>query len=108
MVTGTPGSQSIPHTILCLLINTVDFGMPIREAVEAPRLSHAWFPDQITLESPESFPEAVKALNGLGHTVVRPGPLPQGDAHTIWSPAPNVVVGVADGRRNDRATAAGY
>jgi gamma-glutamyltranspeptidase/glutathione hydrolase len=108
IVTGTPGSQSIPHTILCILVNTLDFGMPIQRAVESPRLSHAWFPDQIAFETPEDFPEAMKSLKELGHTVVRSGPMPQGDAHTIWIPRPNSYVGVADQRRNERSTAAGY
>lgn len=108
IVTGSPGSQSIPHTILCILVNVLDFGMPIQKALEAPRLSHGWFPDQISFETPEAFPEAMKGLKKLGHTVVRPGPHPQGDAHSIWSPKANEYTGVADGRRNAGATAAGY
>jgi gamma-glutamyltranspeptidase/glutathione hydrolase len=108
LVTGSPGSQSIPHTILCIIVNTVDFDMPIQTAVELPRLSHAWFPDLITFETPEKYPELVKSLNSLGHIVVRSGPLPQGDAHTIWVNKPHRYVGVADLRRSDRATAAGY
>jgi gamma-glutamyltranspeptidase len=50
----------------------------------------------------------MKALNSLGHTVVRYGPRPQGDAQTIWVKKPNDYVGVADRRRSDKATASGY
>ena len=108
LVTGSPGSQSIPHTILCLIVNTLDFGMPVQTAVEAPRLSHAWFPDEISFESPENFPAMVESLSAMGHKVVKPGPLPQGDAQTIWVVKPNRYVGVADHRRNDKAAAAGF
>jgi gamma-glutamyltranspeptidase/glutathione hydrolase len=108
LVTGTPGTWSIPNTLLCLMVNLIDFEMPPQAAVEAPRLSHAWLPDHIAFETPERYPELVKALGTLGHTVVRTGPRPQGDAHTIWVIEPNRYVGVADRRRSDRAAAVGY
>ena len=108
IVTGSPGSQSIPHTILCLLVNTFDFEIPAQTSMELPRLSHSWFPDQLTFETPERFPVLMKSLTALGHTVVRSGPMPQGDAHTIWVGKPNRYTGVADRRRSDKATAAGY
>ena len=108
LVTGSPGSQSIPHTILGIIVSVFDFETPLQTAVESPRLSHSWFPDLITFEAPEQYPEAMKALRAMGHTVVRTGPLPQGDAHTIWVPRPHRFVGVADLRRDETATAAGY
>jgi gamma-glutamyltranspeptidase/glutathione hydrolase len=108
MVTGTPGTRSIPNTLLCLLVSVVDFEMPLQAAVESPRLSHAWLPDEISFEAPERYPELVKSLSALGHTVVRTGPRPQGDAQTIWVIEPNRYVGVADRRRSDKASASGY
>jgi gamma-glutamyltranspeptidase/glutathione hydrolase len=108
LVTGSPGSQSIPHTILCTLINLVDFDLPLRSAVDLPRISHSWFPDQVVFEAPELYPDSVQALQKLGHTVVKTGPLPQGDAHTIWVQARGRYVGAADRRRSEAATAAGY
>ncbi len=108
IVTGTPGSQSIPHTILGLLVNWVDFGLSPEESVESPRLSHKWFPDEIVFERPEEFPEAMKALKERGHAVVPTGPKRQGDAHSIWVLGPGDYVGVADRRRNPDASAVGY
>ncbi|HZQ48255.1 MAG TPA: gamma-glutamyltransferase, partial [Verrucomicrobiae bacterium] len=108
LVTGSPGSQAIPHTVLGILLSVLDFGMPINTAVESPRLSHQWLPDRITFEAPELYPEVMKSLKSLGHTVVRTGPLPQGDAHTIWVRKPHSYIGVADSRRNDKATGAAY
>jgi gamma-glutamyltranspeptidase/glutathione hydrolase len=108
LVTGSPGTRAIPNTILCIMVNLFDFGMPLQEAVEAPRLSQEWFPDQISFETPELYPDLVTSLNEMGHTVVRTGPRPQGDAHTIWVVKPNSYVGVADHRRNENASATGY
>jgi gamma-glutamyltranspeptidase/glutathione hydrolase len=105
LVTGSPGSQAIPSTILCILVNVIDFEMPIQTAVELPRFSHQWFPDHIRCESPERYPETTKALKELGHTIVPPAPLPfQGDAHTIWVAGPNRYVGVADRRISGKAS----
>jgi gamma-glutamyltranspeptidase/glutathione hydrolase len=104
LVTGSPGSRAIPHTILCVLVNVLDFGMSLEEAVEAPRLSHEWFPDQIQFEAPEAFPGAVAALREMGHAVVRKGPLPQGSAHSIGAAGPGRYVGVADRRRSGAAS----
>ena len=108
MVTGSPGTRAIPNTLLCLLVSVLDFEMPLDAAVESPRLSHEWMPDQISFEAPERYPELVKSLSALGHTVVRTGPRPQGGAHTIWVTEPNRYVGVADPRRSDKASASGY
>jgi gamma-glutamyltranspeptidase/glutathione hydrolase len=108
MVTGSPGSQAIPHSVLEILIRVLDFGMSIKEAVDAPRFSHQWFPDQMTFEAPERYPEMAKTLQGMGHTVVRTGPLPQGDAHTIYVRKPNNYIGVTDSRRNSKSSPSGY
>jgi gamma-glutamyltranspeptidase len=79
-----------------------------QEAIESPRLSNEWFPDQISFETPEKYPELMEGLRQLGHKIVRYGPRPQGDAQTIWVEKPNRYVGVADRRRTDKATASGY
>jgi gamma-glutamyltranspeptidase/glutathione hydrolase len=104
LVTGSPGSRAIPHTVLAILINVLDFEMPLQEAVEASRMSQEWFPDQITFERTEQHSGLVTSLKELGHAVVRTGPLPQGDAHTILVVAPNRYVGVADHRISGKAS----
>jgi gamma-glutamyltranspeptidase/glutathione hydrolase len=108
LVTGSPGTRAIPNTMAWIVVSLLDFELPAQQAIEAPRLSHEWFPDRITFETPERFPRLMKSLNAMGHTVVRYGPRPQGDAQTIWVVKPNRYVGVADRRRSDKATASGY
>ncbi len=80
LVTGSPGSRTIINTVLCVVVNVLDFDMDVRAAVDAPRLHHPWFPDQVRLERTDEFPAAVKRLRAMGHRIARSG---QGDAHSI-------------------------
>ncbi len=107
LVTGSPGGRTIPNTVLCVLVNTLDFDMPVDEAVAAPRLHHAWWPDRVTMElaaEPE-FAPLVQRLKSLGHDMV-PKPREQGDAHTIRVRGDSLE-GVADVRQT-LGKAAGY
>jgi gamma-glutamyltranspeptidase/glutathione hydrolase len=63
---GTPGGVRIFPAVLQAIVNVIDHGMTLQEAVEAPRL----WTDGHTLELEESFPSAVRAgLAALGHEV---------------------------------------
>jgi gamma-glutamyltranspeptidase/glutathione hydrolase len=105
LLTGSPGSRAIPNNVFSIMVSMFDFGEPVETAVEAPRFSQEWFPDQISWESPDRSPEMVEGLRQLGHTVVPPAPLPfLGDAHTIWVRGPNDYVGVADHRISGKAS----
>ncbi len=82
LVTGSPGSRTIINTVFSILINVLDFEMPIQEAINAPRLHHQWFPDKAYFEGAEK-PEhtsTIKKLRELGHEV---STRKQGDAHSI-------------------------
>src|SRR5260221_463943 len=49
LVTGSPGSRTIINTVLCVVVNVVDFDMDVQAAVDAPRMHHAWFTDELKL-----------------------------------------------------------
>jgi len=107
MVTGSSGSRAIPHTLLEIMLGTLEFGMPIESAVAAPRFTQEWMPDEIKFEHPEQLPNLIESLTNLGHKVVPPSPLPfQGDTHNIYVPSPHDFIGVADRRINGKV--AGY
>ena len=54
LVTGSPGGRTIINTVLCTIVNLVDYRMDVRRAVDAPRLHHQWFPDRIRLRGAQA------------------------------------------------------
>ena len=65
---GLPGGLRIFPSALQALVNLLDHGMTLQEAVEAPRI----WTEGGAVEMEEAFPEAVeKALAGRGHEVAR-------------------------------------
>jgi gamma-glutamyltranspeptidase/glutathione hydrolase len=67
MVLGSPGGSTIITSVMQVLMNVVDFGMPIDSAVWAPRFHHQWLPDEIMLEKGAIAPSERTALEGRGH-----------------------------------------
>jgi gamma-glutamyltranspeptidase/glutathione hydrolase len=66
-VLGLPGGKRIFPSALQALINLIDHGMSLQEAVEAPRV---WTEGHV-LEVEERIPESVRAaLRAMGHDVV--------------------------------------
>jgi gamma-glutamyltranspeptidase/glutathione hydrolase len=104
LITGSPGSRTIINTVLCVVVNVLDFDMSPRAAVDAPRLHHQWFPDQIRFEGAGEYQEAVEKLKAMGHTV---GGTRQGDAHTIFVDPKTGKISGAEDRRID-GKAAGF
>jgi gamma-glutamyltranspeptidase / glutathione hydrolase len=107
LITGSPGGRTIINTVLDVVLNVTEFGMDVREAVDAPRLHHQWLPDETSLERHTPNAEEVAArLREMGHAVrLRAG---QGDAHSIAiDPATGVAYGANDRRSADSKAAVG-
>jgi gamma-glutamyltranspeptidase/glutathione hydrolase len=105
LITGSPGGRTIINTVLCIVLDVVDFEMPLREALDAPRLHHGWFPDRLQVEPKLARDHAadLKTLESLGHRLA-PRPLDQGDAHSIaLDPRSGLYQGEADRRRGGSA-----
>src|SRR5262249_6720690 len=47
---GSPGGPTIINTVLQVVVNVVDFGMNIQQAIDFPRVHHQWMPDRIQWE----------------------------------------------------------
>ena len=103
LVTGSPGGSRIITTVLQVIVNVIDRGMTVGEAVSAPRLHHQWLPDEVFVE--RNYPQdAIRELEARGHHVtVRSGPT---SANSIMV-TPDGIVGAADPRTRG-ALAAGY
>jgi gamma-glutamyltranspeptidase/glutathione hydrolase len=67
MVIGSPGGSRIITITLETIINVIDHGMDIREAIDAPRIHHQWLPDTVYVEAHGLSPDTVKILNEMGH-----------------------------------------
>ena len=52
---GAPGGTRIITCVLQTLLNYLDYGMSLYEAVAAPRFHHQWHPDILLLEQEPSF-----------------------------------------------------
>jgi len=68
LVTGSPGGPRIITTTLLTILDLVDYGMNVQEAVSAPRFHHQWLPDRLYVE-PEIPRDVVEALRRHGHRV---------------------------------------
>ncbi|MCX4245605.1 gamma-glutamyltransferase [Paraliomyxa miuraensis] len=67
-VVGTPGGPTITTTVATVIRGMIDYGLPIDEAVSAPRAHHQWKPDEIWTEERLS-PEVVEGLRAKGHAI---------------------------------------
>jgi gamma-glutamyltranspeptidase/glutathione hydrolase len=105
MVLGTPGGSTIPTTILQVLINVIDHGMSLQEAVDAPRTHHQWQPDKIIHETRALPADVIVNLIARGHALA-PAERPLGNVNAIGLAADGSWVGAADPRR--RGSAEGY
>jgi gamma-glutamyltranspeptidase/glutathione hydrolase len=99
---GSPGGPTIINTVLEVIVNVLDFGMNVQDAVNWPRFHHQWQPDELRME-PGYSPDTVSLLEKRGYTVRRAAS--QGECAAIlfedgW------VAGAADPR--SEGTAEGY
>lgn len=87
MVIGSPGGARIITITLEAILNVVDHGMDIREAIDAPRIHHQWLPDRVAMEPFALSRDTLKLLSDMGHDVrIDPG-------WTIWGQAAGILVG---------------
>ncbi len=84
MVLGSPGGSRIITIVLEAILNVVDHGMQIQEAVNAPRLHHQWLPDQISVEPFALSPDTAKILSDMGYKIVE---------QTPWGAAESILIG---------------
>src|SRR5471032_84924 len=103
LVTGSPGGSRIITAVLQVIVNVIDFHMPVAEAVSAPRLHQQWQPEDVVVE-PGFDPAWLAALAARGHKIVATRPFTS--ANSIQA-TPNGYVGAADTRTRG-ALAAGY
>jgi gamma-glutamyltranspeptidase/glutathione hydrolase len=69
LVVGSPGGRTIINTVLQVVLDVVDHGMPIQDAVDLPRFHHQWLPDRVFAEPRCFSSDTARALEALGHAM---------------------------------------
>lgn len=69
LVVGTPGGPTIITQVYHVITNVLDHGMPLPQAVEAPRMHHQALPDEVRLERNGFYPATIGRLESMGHKV---------------------------------------
>ena len=110
MVFGTPGGDGQDQWTLQFLLNHVDFGMDLQEALDAPTVHTVHFPSSFYPR--ESFPgmlvaesrippDVISALEARGHDVRLTGPWSNGKVLAIRTdPARGTIAGAASPKGN--------
>ena len=87
MVIGSPGGARIITITLEAIVNVIDHGMNIQEAIDAPRVHHQWLPDTVYMEPYALSADTVRILTEMGHDVGID------ENWTIWGKAAGILVG---------------
>jgi gamma-glutamyltranspeptidase/glutathione hydrolase len=85
IVMGSPGGSRIITILVQVLLNVIEHGMTIQEAVNAPRIHHQWLPDQITVEPFALSPDTRALLEAMGHKIV---------VQSEWGAAEAILIGL--------------
>jgi gamma-glutamyltranspeptidase/glutathione hydrolase len=101
---GSPGGATIITTVGQTLLNHLDFGMPLDEALAAPRVSQRNAPNAASNAEPEflASPEAA-ALSARGHAFTDAGPM--GAATALRFNPDGTVTAVAEPHRRGGGSA---
>jgi gamma-glutamyltranspeptidase / glutathione hydrolase len=81
MVLGSPGGARIITTVMQVILNVIDHGMTIREAIDTPRVHLQWIPDELRIEKNGLSADTVEKLTAMGYKIqVKPN---MGDVNAI-------------------------
>ncbi|MDE2356193.1 MAG: gamma-glutamyltransferase [Alphaproteobacteria bacterium] len=87
LVVGTPGGSHIPTAVLQVLLNLIDHGMTLTEAVDAPRIHEQWLPDTLYYEPYALSPDTMALLRAEGDRLTPMGYENQVAAILVGAPA---------------------
>ena len=103
--TGTPGGRTIINTTMQTILNVIDHGMNIAQAIEAPRIHHQWLPDNVRFEAWGFSPDTLALFETYGHEIDTTRSI--GSAMGVYrDPETGIVYGAADSRAEDGGVAA--
>jgi gamma-glutamyltranspeptidase/glutathione hydrolase len=74
LVLGAPGGSTIITAVLQVMLNVMDFGMNVQDAIDFPRVHHQWKPDRLDIERGIS-PDTIALLKKWGYTIEEAKPV---------------------------------
>ncbi|WP_436517429.1 gamma-glutamyltransferase [Ekhidna sp. To15] len=69
MVVGTPGGATIITSVFQAIMNVIDHGMSMQDAVNATRTHSQWLPDRILIEERPIDSSVIEKLEKMGHPI---------------------------------------
>ncbi|RJP21689.1 MAG: gamma-glutamyltransferase [Candidatus Omnitrophota bacterium] len=93
---GSPGGATIITTNVQVFLNIAEFGMNIREAIDARRFHHQWLPDMVDYEPFAFSPDTFEKLIRKGYPLKRTNSI--GLAEGIQAMKGGLLAGYSDGR----------
>jgi gamma-glutamyltranspeptidase/glutathione hydrolase len=64
---GSPGGPRIINAVFQIIVNVIDYGMNIQQAIDAPRIHQQWLPDEVIYEPFGLSDDTRRALEAMGH-----------------------------------------
>lgn len=80
MVVGTPGGSTIPTSVFQTIVNVIEFGMGMQEAVNEKRFHSQWKPETISYERGALTEEIQTRMEAKGHVFSERGGIGRVDA----------------------------
>jgi gamma-glutamyltranspeptidase/glutathione hydrolase len=74
LVLGAPGGSTIITAVLQVMLNVMDFGMNVQDAIDFPRIHHQWKPDTLGFERGVS-PDTIALLKKAGYSIEEAKPI---------------------------------
>lgn len=86
LVIGSPGGSRIITITLEAMINMIDHGMDVQQAIDAPRVHHQWQPDTVFVEPFALSADSLQLLRRRGYTIKQQAPWGIAEAIAVGAP----------------------
>jgi gamma-glutamyltranspeptidase/glutathione hydrolase len=104
LTVGAAGGPMIISQTLWTIVQYLDFGYPLEQAIAGGRIHHQWSPDRLRIEN--TWPQTtVEALKERGHAVEKSRTMGVSQA-IAYDPQRQIFIGVADPRVGGAAAGA--
>jgi gamma-glutamyltranspeptidase/glutathione hydrolase len=80
MIVGTPGGSTIITSVFQTILNVIEFGQDMQQAVSSKKFHHQWLPDQVDAERDALDPATRLILQQKGYKISDRGPIGRVDA----------------------------